>query len=102
MVEEFVPKRHYTEEFKTEATRLAMSMGQHRLGVPVATLGTWTRRQRNLKTASVDGALSVTTAKRPASEMEAEIARLPKGLGSAKLDIESLRKVTAYIAKESR
>jgi transposase len=43
MVEKSVPKRHYTEEFKTEAVRLAQSVGQYeaarRLGVPVATLG---------------------------------------------------------------
>jgi transposase len=41
-------------------------------------------------------------AKRPASEMEAEIARLRKELANAKLDIEILRKATAYFAKGSR
>ncbi len=29
MVEKFVPKRQYTEEFKAEAARLALSVGQH-------------------------------------------------------------------------
>jgi transposase len=47
-----VPKRQYTEEFKTEAVRPAQSIGQHEaarlLGVPMATLGNWTRRERNL------------------------------------------------------
>ncbi|MCW2950805.1 MAG: transposase [Thermoleophilia bacterium] len=56
MVEKSVPKRQYTEEFKAEAERLALSVGQHeaarRLGVPIATLGNWTRRQRNLETDS--------------------------------------------------
>ena len=40
MVEKSVPKRQYTEEFKAEAARLALSVGQHeaarRLGVPIA------------------------------------------------------------------
>ena len=106
MVEKSVPKRRYTEEFKTEAVRLAQSAGQHeaarRLGVPVATLGNWTRRQRTLGTTSADGAMSAMPVKRPASEMEAEITRLRKELASAKLDIEILRKATAYFAKGSR
>ena len=38
-----LPKRQYTQEFKTEAVRLAASEGGHEaarhLGVPVATLG---------------------------------------------------------------
>lgn len=104
MVEKSVPKRQYTEEFKVEAARLALSVGQHeaarRLGVPIATLGNWTRRQRNLEATSADGALPAASARRAASEMEAEITRLRKELASAKLDI--LRKATAYFAKGSR
>ncbi len=50
MAERLVPKRQYTEEFKAEAVRLAETVGQHeaarRLGVPVATMGNWCRRQR--------------------------------------------------------
>lgn len=42
------PKRPNTQEFKTEAVRLAASVGGHeaarRFGVPVATLGNWSRR----------------------------------------------------------
>ena len=106
MVEKSVPKRQYTEEFKTDAARLALSVGQHeaarRLGLPVATLGNWTRRQRNLGATSAGGVSSATPAKRPASEMEAEISRLRKELANARLDIEILRKATAYFAKGSR
>jgi transposase len=106
MVEKLVPKRQYTEEFKTEAVRLAQSVGQHeaarRLGVPVATLGNWTRRERNLEATSVDRTAASSPLKRPVSEMEAEITRLRKELASAKLDIEILRKATAYFAKGSR
>ena len=106
MVEKSVPKRQYTEEFKAEAARLALSVGQHeaarRLGVPIATLGNWTRRQRNLEATSADGALPAASARRPASEMEAEITRLRKELASAKLDIEILRKATAYCVSRTQ
>ncbi|WP_420920937.1 transposase [Burkholderia gladioli] len=78
MSEKSVPKRQYTDEFKIEAVRLAESVGQHeasrRLGVPVATLGNWTRR--NLRS---DGAETpnghealAKRATRPISELEAE------------------------------
>ncbi len=53
MSEKLVPKRQYTDEFKVEAISLAESVGQHeaarRLGVPVATLGNWSRRSRSAK-----------------------------------------------------
>lgn len=43
-----VPKRQYTEEFKTEAVRLSVSVEEHeaarRLGIPGATVGNWLRR----------------------------------------------------------
>lgn len=86
--------RYYTEEFKTEAARLAQSVGQHeaarRLGVPVATLGKRTRQQRILEATSADNAMPATPVKRPACEMEAEITRFRKELASVKLDIEIL------------
>lgn len=48
MKEGWLPKRQYTEEFKAKAVRLAASVGGHeaarRLGVPVATVGSWSRR----------------------------------------------------------
>jgi transposase len=60
MAEKLVPKRQYTEEFKAEAVRLAETVSQHeaarRLGVPVATMGNWCRRQRE------EGAKSTTVA----------------------------------------
>ena len=53
MSEKSVPKRQYTNEFKVEAIRLAETVGQHeaarRLGVPVATLGNWSRRSRSFE-----------------------------------------------------
>jgi transposase len=106
MEEKSVPKRQYTEEFKTEAARLAQSVGQHeagrRLGVPVATLGNWVRKQQKGQQPSPAQTGTVTAPKRPISELEAENSRLRKELASARLDIEILRKATAYFAKGSR
>ncbi len=104
MEEKSVPKRQYTEEFKTEAARLAESVGQHeaarRLGVPVATLGNWVRRHR--KGQPPVQADTATSLRRPVSELEAENSRLRKELASAKLDIEILRKATAYCVSRTQ
>jgi transposase len=108
MEEKSVPKRQYTEEFKVEASRLAQSVGQHeaarRLGVPIATLGNWVRKQRQEQPSSSSeaGNGAVVLPRRPVSELDAENSRLRKELASAKLDIEILRKATAYFAKGSR
>jgi transposase len=102
-----VLKRQYTDDFKVEAIRLAGSVGGHeaarRLGVPTATLGNWKRRRDG------DGAgpevavgASAVPTRRPVNELEAETSRLRKELADAKLDVEILRKATAYFAKGSR
>jgi transposase len=104
-----LPKRQYTEEFKSEAIRHAESVGGHeaarRLGVPVATLGNWSRRRRVVGASApevvVPGAAAVPT-RRPVSELEAENSRLRRELADARLDVEILRKATAYFAKGSR
>ena len=108
MKEGKLQKRQYTEEFKVEAVRLAASVGGHeaarRLGVPVATVGNWSRRG-----IASGGAGSMPTApsteapaRRPISELEAENSRLRRELAEAKLDVEILRKATAYFARGSR
>ncbi|CAN0625676.1 Insertion element IS600 uncharacterized 11 kDa protein [Burkholderia multivorans] len=108
MAEKVVLRRQYTQEFKQEAVRLSESVGQHeaarRLGVPVATLGNWCRDQRNGNAEAATGpaASMPSTGRRPISELEAENSRLRKELASAKLDIEILRKATAYFAKGAR
>lgn len=100
-------KRQYTDEFKIEAIRLAGSVGGHeaarRLGVPVATLGNWKRR-RAAAGAEPEAAVSAAAAptRRPMNELEAENGRLRRELADAKLDVEILRKATAYFAKGSR
>src|SRR6266545_4472225 len=73
-----VPNRHYTEEFKTEAVRLALSIGGNaaakRLGIPQSTVTNWVRRHRE-GTSTAMGA-EATAVKRPVSELEAENARM--------------------------
>ncbi|VVE85997.1 transposase [Pandoraea sputorum] len=95
MSEKTVPKRQCTDEFKVEAVRLAEPVGQHeaarRRGVPVATLGNWTRRSQGQASAR-DPLARCTT--RPINEVEAESSGLRKELASAKLDIEILSKAT--------
>ena len=101
---ELVPKRDYTEEFKTEAVRLAASIGGNaaakRLGVPQSTMTNWVRRRK----ASVAGTEPAVQghARRPVSELEAENARLRRELASAKTDLEIVKKAATYFAKESR
>ncbi|KVD75467.1 transposase [Burkholderia sp. ABCPW 14] len=108
MSEKRVPRRQYTQEFKMEAVRLAESVGEHeagrRLGVPVATLGNGCRDQRsgNADTAAGPTASAPVSRRCPVNDMGAEVSRLRKELASAKLDIEMLRKATAYFAKGAR
>jgi transposase len=101
---ESVPNRRYTEEFKTEAVRLAVSTGGNaaakRLGIPQSTMTNWVRRHRDGASPAVADA--VVAVKRPVSELEAENARLRRELASAKLDLEIVKKAAAYFAKESR
>jgi transposase len=101
---EAIPNRRYTEEFKTEAVRLALSTGGNaaakRLGIPQSTGTNWVRRSREGGSASMTSAAAAV--KRPVSEVEAENARLRRELASAKLDLEIVKKAAAYFAKESR
>ena len=101
---ESVPNRRYTEEFKTEAVRLAQSTGgsaaAKRLGIPQSTMTNWVRQAREGSPPPVAGVSGPV--KRPVSELEAENARLRRELASAKLDLEIVKKAAAYFAKESR
>jgi transposase len=101
---ESVPNRRYTDEFKTEAVRLAQSTGGNaaakRLGIPQSTVTNWVRRNREGE--SVGGIGAAVAVKRPVSELEAENARLRRELASAQLDLEIVKKAAAYFAKESR
>jgi len=104
---ESVPNRQYTEEFKVETVRLAGSIGGNaaakRLGVPQSTVTNWVRNRKGASqlSESLEGAV-LPPAKRPASELEAENARLRRELASTKLDLEIVKKAAAYFARESR
>jgi len=108
MTEKLVPRRQYTEEFRLEAVRLAESVSQHeaarRLGVQQATLGNWCRDQGGSKVGvgAVSTASAPASQRRPVSDLETEVSRLRKELASAKLDIEIIRKATAYFTKGAR
>ena len=101
---ESVPNRRYTEEFKTEAVRLALSTGGNaaakRLGIPQSTMTNWVRQTREGSSGPVEG--SAAPVKRPVSVLEAENARLRRVLASAKLDLEIVKKAAAYFVRESR
>ena len=106
MSKETVPKRQYTEKFKVEAVRLADSAGGHeaarRLGIPIATLSNWHRRRRKASGTETTEPVPGGQARRSPTDLEAEVSRLRKELASARLDVEILRKATAYFAKGSR
>ena len=95
--------RKYTEEFKTEAIRLAESVGfaaaGKRLGVADGNLRNWVDRGRGGKSESAESAKPV---KKTLAELEAESNRLRRELESTQLDLEIVKKAAAYFAKESR
>jgi transposase len=100
---EAVPNRRYTEEFKAEAVRLALSTGGNaaakRLGIPQSTMTNWVRQSREESSAS--GASAVVAVKRAVSEVEAENTRLRRELASAKLDLEIVKKAAAGSTDQS-
>ena len=69
---EAVPNRQYTEEFRIEAVRLALSVGGNaaakRLGIPRSTMSNWVRRSR-AGTPLEGAAAEAAPVKRPASEL---------------------------------
>jgi len=77
--QERVPNRRHTEESKTEAARWALSTGGNaaatRLGFPQSTMTNGFRQSREGASAPVPGPTAAV--ERPASELEAENARLP-------------------------
>lgn len=105
MTEGKLPKRQYVEEFKAEAVRLAAAVGGHeaarRLGIPVATLGNWSRRVRGSIDGKIATSMEIPTC-RPVSELEAENSRLRRELAEAKQDVEILKKAAAYFARGLR
>ncbi len=100
---EAAPNGRYTEEFKTEAIRLALSTGGNaaakRLRIPQSTRTNWVRRRRD--GAADPGAGAAVSIERPRSQLEAENARLRRELARAKLDLE-IAKEAARISRRNR
>jgi transposase len=96
--------RQYTTEFKIEALRLAESAGPaeaaRRLGIPDSSLTNWIRLARKGK--FPNAATALTAVKPPASELQAELARLKRENASLRQDNAILKKAAVYFAKESR
>ena len=93
-----MPHRRYTDEFRTEAVRLAQEVGvteaARRLDMPMTSIQNWMKSgQRDRPTQT--GAKKVT-------EEQVELSRLRQEVASLKIDNEILRKAAAYFAKGSR
>lgn len=94
-----IPRRQFTDDFKTQAVALAESIGpakaSRQLDVSVKTLANW------LTAARAGKPLSAST-RQPVSELEAELARLRTENATLKMEREILKKATAFFAKESK
>lgn len=94
-------KRKYTREFRAEAVKLVLEQGMTleeasaSLALPKGTLANW------VSAAKRGGGAAVAPGGRSVSELEAEVARLRKELANANVEVEILKKATAYFARES-
>ncbi len=93
-----MPHRRYTDEFKTEAVKLAQEVGitvaARRLDMPMTSIQNW------MKTGPQNTRTQITGKK--VTEEQAELSRLRQEVASLKIDNEILRKAAAYFAKGSR
>lgn len=94
-----IPKKNYTGEFKQEAVRQVEAEGKspaqvaRDLGIAEQTLGNWRKAAKAGKLGTGNGK-PVTAEQMELSRLKAENARL-------KMEVEILKKATAYFAKES-
>ena len=94
-----IPRRRYTDDFKTQAIALAESIGPakaaRQLDMSAKTLANWLGASRSGQSLSSSG-------RRPVSELESELARLRAENATLKMEREILKKATAFFAKESK
>lgn len=94
-------KRKYTREFRAEAVKLVLGQGMSleeagaSLALPKGTLANW------VAAAKRGGGAASAPGGRTVAELEAEVARLRKELSNANIEVEILKKATAYFARES-
>ena len=92
-----IPKQSYTVEFKQEGVRQVEVEGKspaqvsRDLGIAEQTLGNWRK-------AAKAGKLTVG---KPVSPEQMELSRLKAENARLKMEVEILKKATAYFAKES-
>lgn len=93
-----VPRRRFTDEFKSQTVALAESIGPakaaRQLDMSVKTLANWLVTARAGKPLSSPG-------RAPVSELESELARLRTQNVTLKMEREILKKATVFFAKES-
>lgn len=94
-----IPRRQYTDDFKSQAVKLAESLGRakaaRQLDISVKSLGNW------LDAARAGRPLGTAT-RHPVSERESELTRLRAENATLKMEREILKKATAFFAKESK
>lgn len=94
-----IPRRQYTDDFKSQAVTLAESIGRakaaRQLDVSVKTLANW------LDAAGAGRPLSAPT-RQSVSDSASELARLRAENATLKMEREILKKATAFFARESR
>ena len=92
-----IPKQNYTVEFKQEAVRQVEVEGKslaqvsRDLGIAEQALGNWRKAAKAGKLA----------AGKPVSPEQMELSRLKAENARLKMEVEILKKATAYFAKES-
>ncbi len=103
-MQQIIP-RSYTDEFKLEAVKLAEETGPaetaRRLGIPESTLSNWLgawRKQKLFK----DGQPKPAPAAGSVAALQAELNRLRRENANLKVDVEILKKATAYFVKRSK
>lgn len=94
-----IPRRQFTDDFKSQAVILAKSIGPakaaRQLDISHKTLTNWLTTARSGKPLSSPNRQSV-------GEFEAELARLRTENATLKMEREILKKATAFFARESK
>ena len=94
-----IPKQSYTVEFKQEAVRQVEVDGKspaqvaRELGIAEQTLSNWRKAYKG-------GKLSAGTGK-PVTPEQMELSRLKAENSRLKMEVEILKKATAYFAKDA-
>lgn len=97
--------RTYTQEFKQEATQLAIQAGNvkstaSQLGIPEATLYTWVNNAKYESVKPTTTSTDDSNKKITVGDLVEEVKRLKKALSLAEQEKVILKKATIFFAKE--